>query len=153
MRELGKELRATVELWRARLMGVTDEDASERRYEGSWSSKEIIGHLIDSASNNHQRFVRLQFAEYLELPGYEQASWVRSQRYHEERWADLVELWHMYNHHLAHVISRIPDAALHHRCKIGDYEPMTLEFIATDYLRHLRHHLEQVATGLRLPTS
>jgi hypothetical protein len=145
MQQLADQLKATVIEWAGRLASIDEAGASERRYEGAWSGKEILGHLIDSAANNHQRFVRLQFVSYLELAGYEQASWVRSQGYHEEHWSDLIALWRGYNLHLSHIIRMLPPAALSNLCKIADYEPMTLEFIATDYLRHMRHHLEQIA--------
>lgn len=131
--------------WAGRLALIDEAGASERRYEGAWSCKEVLGHLIDSAANNHQRFVRLQFVSYLEMPGYEQESWVRSQGYHQEAWTEVVALWRGYNLHLAHVIRALPSASLSNRCKIAQYEPTTLEFIATDYLRHLKHHLEQIA--------
>jgi hypothetical protein len=148
MRQLANNLRSTIEESKSRLLRFTETDASRRRHEGKWSSKEILGHLIDSAANNHQRFVRLQFAEYLELPGYEQESWVRSQGYADRPWFEMVTLWTAYNLHLAHIVERLPDAALQNRCKIGSHEPMTLEFIATDYLRHLCHHLEQITAPL-----
>lgn len=112
---------------------------------GQWTAREILGHLIDSASNNHQRFVRAQFAPLLVFPAYEQEAWTTVQGYREESWADLVALWASYNRHLAHVIRLIPDAAAAHRCEIGGGEPVTLDFLVTDYLRHLRDHLDQVA--------
>lgn len=113
---------------------------------GEWTAREILGHLIDSASNNHQRFVRAQFAPLLVFPGYEQEAWTMMQGYRDESWADLVALWAGYNRHLAHVIGMIPDSAAGHRCEIGGGEPVTLEFLVVDYLRHLRHHLDQILT-------
>lgn len=144
MQNLADELRSTVEDACVRFAAIPEEAAATGRHPGAWSSKEVLGHLIDSASNNHQRFVRMQMADYLEMPNYEQESWVRSQGYAQESWTNLVELWRRYNLHLAHVLSRVPQAALQNRCKIGDHEPMTLERIATDYLSHMRHHLEQI---------
>jgi hypothetical protein len=147
MRELAQELHSTAFDWSRRLMEYTEDDASRRRGPDAWSRKEILGHLIDSASNNHQRFVRCGLAEYVEFPEYEQESWVRSQGYAEEQWQVLIGLWNLYNLHIAHVLARLPDSALQHRCKIGPKDPLTLEFIAKDYLRHMRHHLDQISQG------
>lgn len=113
---------------------------------GEWTTKEILGHLVDSAANNHQRFVRAQFTPLLVFPGYEQEAWNTVQDYRGESWADVVALWASYNRHLAHVIRSIPDAAAGHRCEIGGGEPVTLDFLVADYLRHLRRHLHQIVT-------
>ena len=109
-----------------------------------WSVKEIVGHLIDSAANNHQRFVRAQHAQRLEFAGYEQNLWVRSQDYQSYPWHELVDFWMLYNRHLAYVITRVPAAALKISCRIGDDKPVTLGFLIEDYLRHLRHHVRQI---------
>jgi hypothetical protein len=104
----------------------------------------VIGHLIDSATNNHQRFVRAQEAPSLEFPGYEQNHWVGFQRYEDCEWKELVEFWHAYNRHLAHVIDKIPEARRTVSCRIGANAPITLGFLAHDYVVHLKHHLAQL---------
>src|SRR5262244_4141385 len=103
-----RELERVLVACRADLAAISDRDASLPHAPAKWSRKQIIGHLIDSASNNHQRFVRAQQATSLSFPPYEQNHWVASQRYNERSWADLVSLWHAYNTHLSHVISQIP---------------------------------------------
>ncbi len=128
----------------AQLMTIPDEQAAERPGEGKWSKKEILGHLIDSASNNHQRFVRLLLQKELSLPGYEQEEWVRAQAYHERPWGDLVALWAGYNLHLAQLIADVPPEALEHECRIGDAEPKNLAQLMEEYLRHLLHHIGQI---------
>jgi len=87
---------------------MTEAQSEERRAPGKWSPKEIVGHLIDSAANNHQRFVRAQFQDNLIFTGYEQQMWVSAQHYGEASWPSLVSLWKMYNLHLLHLISHIP---------------------------------------------
>ncbi|HTY36227.1 MAG TPA: DinB family protein [Bacteroidota bacterium] len=127
-----------------RLQAISESESAVQPADGKWSKKEILGHLIDSALNNHQRFVRGQFGDELRLPGYEQEQWVKAQAYQEEAWGDLVLLWKMLNLHLLHVGTKIPAGKLQTTCFIGANPPVKLEFILTDYVRHLRHHLEQL---------
>ncbi|HEX7069580.1 MAG TPA: DinB family protein, partial [Rhodothermales bacterium] len=108
------------------------------------SIQQLLGHLIDSAANNHQRFVRAQHANPLVFPKYEQDDWVNVQRYEELPWSDVVDLWFSYNRHLAHVMRRIPARAREVECRIGPYEPVSLAYIVLDYNTHLRHHLAQI---------
>jgi hypothetical protein len=129
---------------REALRRMTEAQATAPRAPGKWSRKEILGHLVDSAANNHQRFVRTLLADSLEFPGYIQAEWVRSQGYGEERWEQLVDLWAALNLHLAHLVDRIPAGKMSTPCRIGDRPPVTLEALIADYLRHLEHHLEQL---------
>lgn len=145
----------TVEEASARMLSMTEGEASARRAPGKWSAKETLGHLIDSASNNHQRFVRAQFAEDLVFPGFKQEDWVRAQSYEEEPWPLLVNLWKFYNLHLAHVMRHAPEGsrrrprARHNLHEIGwakvpAEEPATLEYLMLDYVEHLKHHLRQI---------
>jgi hypothetical protein len=125
------------------LNAISDDAASRKPAPNKWSTKEILGHLIDSAANNHQRFVRLQLQAAIDLPGYAQDDWVRLNGYQQKPWADIVTLWSAYNRHLASVIESLDESTLGHvwRSPVGE---LTLEFIATDYVRHLKHHLSQI---------
>jgi hypothetical protein len=127
-----------------RLNGMSDADASQPPAPGRWSKKEILGHLIDSAANNHQRFVRAQLAANLELPGYEQERWVAAQSYATESWPDLVTLWLFYNRHLLHIIGAMPEASLATACAIGGNAAVPLSEIVSGYVDHLEHHLAQI---------
>ena len=88
--------------------------------------------------------MRAQLSSELVFPGYEQERWVAVQAYGDRAWERLVALWAEANLHLAHVISRIPRERSATPCRIGEGAPVTLEFVARDYVRHLRHHLEQI---------
>src|SRR2546430_17260312 len=95
-----------------RLREIDDATASNRPAPGKWSKKEILGHLIDSAANNHQRFIRLQLSARIDLPGYDGDEWVRIQAYQDRPWREIIDLWVMYNTHLAAVIRNVDPRAL-----------------------------------------
>ena len=141
--EVAAALAEIVGASRAPLLAITEEAAGKPSGPEKWSKKEVLGHLIDSASNNHQRFVRLQHDALLVMPSYQQSDWVRTQNYAGRPWRDLVELWLAYNRHLAHVIQRMDARAAGHiwRAPGKDYR---LDFLIEDYLTHLRHHVDQI---------
>lgn len=139
----------------ARLRKITPEQSRRQSSPDDWTPQEVLGHLIDSAANNHQRFVRAQFTDDLVFPGYEQDRWVSAQNYRDESWSELIQLWSSYNLHLVHVVSLIPENILtkaresHSLHEIAfnlvdQNQPATLEYLIRDYLDHLRHHLKQI---------
>lgn len=144
MKPLADELRSQVDAASGRLRAITDAEATVSRGAGKWTTKDILGHLIDSAANNHQRVVRAQLEEAYSGPGYAQEAWVAAQQYRDRSWTELVELWAALNRHLAYAIESVPPFRLQTRCTIGSNEPVTLEWLMQDYLRHLRHHLAQI---------
>ena len=141
---MADELMRIVDRFAAELSSLDEAAASARSTPAAWSIKEIVGHLIDSAANNHHRFVRAQQEAELAFPGYDQNAWVRVQDHQGRPWAELLEFWAAYNRHLAHAIRRIPAAAMAVPCRIGRDEAVTLRFLVDDYLRHLRHHLARI---------
>jgi|ERR1041384_1417486 hypothetical protein len=154
------DFRETVVGATTRLRNIPDEAVRHRSSPGEWAPIEILGHLIDSAANNHQRFVRAQFTDDLVFPVYEQDQWVSSQQYHEEPWSDIIQLWSAYNLHLAHVASLIPEEVLTKSrsvhtldeiaFKVVDKnESTTLEYLIRDYVVHLRHHLDQIFDAVK----
>jgi hypothetical protein len=147
MLELSRELARVVDAAEVRLRGVSEAESEVPVLAGGWSRKQVIGHLIDSASNNHQRFVRAMLQESLDSPGYDQAGNVRVQAVDKAEWLLLVSLWASYNRYLAHVIAQIPENKLETPCRIGDRESVTLLFLAEDYLAHMLHHLGQIGLG------
>jgi len=126
-----------------RLVDISEDEASPSA-PGRWSKKQILGHLIDSAANNHQRFVRAQLAASYEGPSYEQEQWVAAQNYATESWPDLVNLWLLYNRHLLHVMRAMPEAPLATPCAIGGSAPVPLAEVIAGYVDHLEHHLAQI---------
>src|SRR5687767_1245330 len=148
-------LRATIAASEPRLLALTDADTVRRPAPGKWSPREIIGHLIDSASNNHQRFVRAASAEDLVFPGYDQERWVELQDYQRAPWSDIVSFWGAFNRHIARVMTSIPEDArtrlrMRHNLHevawrpVPPTEPATLDYFMNDYVDHLEHHLAQI---------
>jgi hypothetical protein len=137
------ELRAVVSDSLKKLRALSEDEVMRGRGAGKWVKKEILGHLIDSALNNEERFVRAQMTEQLVWPGYEQDRWVSIQKYRERPWAEIVQLWEQLNRHIVHVMSHVPAKKLNAKCVI-DGDPVTLDFLMNDYVRHLRHHLSQI---------
>ena len=127
-----------------RLVDLAEDAVARKPALNRWSKKEIHGHRIDSAANNHQRFVRAQGTPHLELPTYEQEFWVATQAYATESWPDLVNLWLLLNRHLLHVVKAMPAAALSHELVIGGRPAVTLEALIADYLRHVDNHVAQL---------
>lgn len=149
------DFRETIVDATARLNGITPEDSRRKSATDDWAPIEVLGHLVDSATNNHQRFVRAQFTNDLVFPGYDQDGWVSAQKYRDESWPDLIQLWSSYNLHLLHLVSVIaPDVLAKQREKhsldeiafelVPQDQPATLEYLIRDYVDHLRHHLDQI---------
>jgi len=146
---------ASVERAVPRLRALSDAAAAQPPAPGKWSPKEVLGHLIDSASNNHGRFVRAQFVDDLVFTGYEQEKWVAAQRYADAQWEELITLWRGFNLQIARVMANAPDDVRHTpRAKhnldevawktVPRDQPATLEYFMDDYVDHLEHHLGQI---------
>ena len=144
MKDTANQIRRTVDEASAAMVRMKPDEVSLRRRPDGWSKKEILGHLIDSAANNHQRFVRASYHAAASFPTYDQNAWVRIQQYQASEWVGLVTLWSAFNRHLSDVIDRIPEEAKSSPCNVGKAEPVTLGFVVTDYLRHLQHHVSQI---------
>jgi hypothetical protein len=142
--QLAETLRRHVDADLPHLRALTEEAASAPRGEGKWSSKQELGHLIDSASNNHIRFLLAAIGPEYRGPSYEQELWVRVHRYQELPWETLVNFWSQYNLLLAHVIEGIPEERLGAMCHIGSLPPATLGKVMEDYVTHMQHHLDQL---------
>ena len=142
---VAERLQGIVEREAARLRVMDGPSRSRRPLPGKWCPKEILGHLVDSAANNHQRFVRAALAGELSVPGDAQDGWVAVQRWADEDWTVIVDLWTALNRHLAHLLAGLPADALSAPCRIGDRPAVPLAALAEDYLRHVEHHLASLA--------
>ncbi len=143
--DLSKALADMVEREAVALRSFPENETLERPSgPSSWSSKEELGHLIDSASNNHVRFVRASMEPEFHGPTYAQDEWVSIHGYQDMPWSSIVAFWIQYNTFIAGVIARIPDDKLTTLCFIGGGEPVTLRFLIEDYMLHAQHHLDHL---------
>lgn len=155
MQDFLDDFRQTIEAAAERLLRISEQESQTPRAVGKWSPKEIVGHLIDSAATNHQRFVRSQFNDELVFPGYQQEEWVQVQGYNQEPWQQLVQLWKHYNLHLLHLMSLTPEetrtkARVKHNLDqiawqtVAVTEAVTLDYFMRDYVAHMKNHLKQI---------
>ena len=158
------DFRETIARAASRFELISELQSQQPRSEGKWSPREILGHLIDSAANNHSRFVRAQLTEDLVFDGYAQMDWVRLQHYQEESWKDLGQLWQAYNRHILHLITFTPEEqrtklrSKHNLHQIAsdllrEDEPVTLDWFMRDYLDHMKKHLAQIDESVPLSES
>ncbi|MET6999749.1 DinB family protein [Chitinophaga defluvii] len=124
------------------LTAIDESTFSHKPSPAKWSKKEIIGHLIDSATNNHHRFIRAQFEETPTIV-YDQNKWNTYGFYQQISGTQIIAFWTLYNKQLAQLMRHIPTESLQRYCRTND-QPLTLAFLINDYVVHLEHHLKQV---------
>lgn len=123
--------------------GLQNRACRTARVRNAWSLKEVVGHLIDSASNNHHRFVLLQSGN-IDLPGYAQREWVLANAYQTEEYTRLANLWFHYNLHILHVVEHLPRGTLENVWRTENQDSISFAVLVPDYYRHLQHHLAKV---------
>jgi len=128
----------------SRLEKLSLEAVESKPTPSTWSPKEELGHLLDSAANNHQRIVRAQLEDNPALPGYEQNRWVAVHAYQRRDWGELIELWQALNRQLLAAAEAVPDSAWSHTLTVAGSEPLTLQFVFEDYVAHMLHHLQHI---------
>ena len=143
--QLAQTFRARLRAAEQKLNAITESNADERYYKESWTRKQVLGHLLDSAANNHVRFVVATIEGTFTGPFYAQNDWVNLHGYQTLPWAVLLEQWRGQNAMLAQVVERIPQEKLTSQCHIGNDAPVTLKFLIEDYLDHMDHHVADIA--------
>jgi DinB superfamily len=144
MYEVAQNIRTIIDQTLPLLRAIPMSRIAEKPNPAKWSKKEIIGHLIDSACNNQQKFIRTMAQPHLDFVGYEQNHWVASQNYQQVNWHNLLDFWTNYNYHIAHIIEHVNPSVLNNTISINGTGPFSLGFIMSDYAQHLTHHLKQV---------
>ncbi len=138
------DLRVLTAVVPVQLSAITVEQAAAKPAPDRWSVKEELGHLIDSAANNHQRIVCAQMEDNLALLGYDGDRWVALHGYQNRDWADLVAMWRVGNRQLLAAAEAAPPSAWSHKLTIGGSESLTLAFVLDDYIEHMASHLRHI---------
>jgi hypothetical protein len=146
--QLGENFRRELDTLGDRLLALPPEYADTPWRAGGWTRKEIVGHLLDSAANNRQRFVCASTEGSYSGPGYAQEAWVAAHRYATQPWDTLLRWWRTEHEILAAVVDPIPEERLEAQCTVGDDAPVSLRFLIEDYLRHQHWHFRQLAAGI-----
>lgn len=122
---------------------IGDDELYDKPNEYKWCKLEILGHLVDSAANNWQRFVRIQFEDDLFLV-YDQDNWNKHSYYQQADREDILNLWVTLNRHLLFIMKNIPADKLERTSRSNEPVPVTLRFLIEDYVAHMEHHLKQI---------
>ena len=140
-----ERLHQLLELLNARFPDYEEQELSCPLQPGGWSRRQILGHLLDSATNNYRRFVLCQLEpEPYRMVSYQQDGWVACGAYQTAPAAELLQLWTLYNRQLARLLAQLPATALDHRCEFENGYSVTLGWVIEDYVVHLEHHIRQI---------
>jgi len=141
MQSIALQLESVFDQYLPALRNVPENEMLYKSSPSKWSKKEIVGHTIDSAQNNIRRFI---VAQYEDTPaiGYNQDEWVIITGYQDYDLPDLINLWYLLNKHIVVILKNTSPQTAQRKCQTNDVH--TLEWLAQDYIKHLRHHLHQV---------
>ncbi|HTH56499.1 MAG TPA: DinB family protein [Cyclobacteriaceae bacterium] len=146
MKQTIQDLDQIVQAYSKKIRSIQSLEFSAKPQPNKWSKKEVIGHLIDSAQNNLRRFICGQYESDPPKIVYDQNRWVTSNNYGEVDNEEIITLWELVNKRIIAVLRQMPPSAYERKCNTGKADPQlyTLEWLASDYVRHLKHHLNQV---------
>ena len=142
--QLHQQLGLLADFWNS----CPDDELAERPGPGRWSRKEILGHLVDSATNNYRRFILASLAPPPhQLRPYDQDAWVRVAGYQHFPAPDLLTLWTSQNRLILHLLQHLPAHLLENQYLTLNGNPITLHWLISDYVLHLEHHVGQIVYG------
>jgi hypothetical protein len=144
MINIAKEIDEIIEVYKRDFSDLDEQITSYRLDQDKWTLKEIIGHLIDSASNNHQRFIRFQLSDELEFPDYKRSEWLRIENHQKMQFNDLLSLFYFYNKLIINIVLNIDESSLKRKWNVPWDENssyITFEDLLAHYVRHLKDHL------------
>jgi hypothetical protein len=146
MKSVAAELKSVVEEYAKKFSKLSDQEFSAKPLPNKWSRKEVIGHLIDSAQNNLRRFIVGQYESTPPKITYEQDFWVNANGYQQMSVTDVIALWKLINERIVAVLTNMPEKNYNRNADTGKMAVQlhTLEFLAEDYVKHLKHHINQV---------
>jgi hypothetical protein len=143
-----RELADILVEFEGKLNALSDAQLSDKPLPTKWSKKEVIGHLIDSGHNNLRRFIVGQYETNPKII-YEQDFWVNMNGYQRTDSKSIIQLWVLINRQIITVLQSSADENLRRTCDTGKLTPnlRSIEWLAKDYVKHLKHHLNQVIAG------
>lgn len=149
MQAVTTELRELLNVFADRIGKLSDAEFNVKPNLDKWSKKEVLGHLIDSAHNNLRRFICGQYESSPPKIRYNQDFWVEANAYQQYSKENVIALWKLVNEQIIHVLNNMPTEHYLRTCDTGAATPelKTLEFLAVDYIRHMKHHLNQIIPG------
>ncbi len=142
--QIAEQFRNSLQSVQEALLSLPVELADTPWRSGGWTRKQILGHLLDSAANNRQRFVRASTGGSFTGPGYVQDAWVRAHGYEDQSWETLLQWWQVEHEILIAIVERIAEESLDAICIVGDGAPVTLRYLIEDYPVHQQIHVEQL---------
>lgn len=144
------ELKQILEKYVAQLSALEEIKASLKLSPSKWSKKETLGHLIDSAQNNLRRFIVAQYEEN-PMIRYQQDDWVRLNQYQSQKFDELIQLWYLTNKQIVAVLESMDPKKAERTCNVGSL--YSIDWLSTDYIKHLKHHLHQILELEEIPYS
>lgn len=144
MKPVIDELEKIVIDFTAKFNSISEDDFSSKPNASKWSRKEVLGHLIDSGENNLRRFICGQYETPPPKIKYDQDFWVLANGYQQMSTRDVIDNWRIVNTKICNVLSQMPAGNYHKLCDFGDGKLLTLQWLASDYVKHLKHHLNQI---------
>lgn len=146
MKATVNELNKIVNEYSLRISTISDQEFSAKPLPNKWSKKEVLGHLIDSAQNNLRRFVCGQYESTPPKIVYDQDYWVKANNYQQTNGTEVIAMWKLINNQIATILETMPSSSYPKECDTGKNSVTlhSLEWLADDYVKHLKHHLNQI---------
>lgn len=145
MKHVTSELRKVITAYAKKFNEIPDEIFVAKPLRHKWSKQEVLGHLVDSAQNNLRRFICAQYEAHPPLIVYQQDFWVAANQYQNMEKADLIELWRLLNLRICAVLENMPEENYRKEANTGSLR--TVEWLAEDYVKHMKHHINQIIAG------
>lgn len=144
--EITNGIQTYIDNWEQKLINLPTDTITQKRNKQNRTIKQILGHLIDSAANNHQRIIRLQYNEKLIFPDYQQDNdlWIALQDYQNEDWTTIIQLWKYYNLHMIQVINSVDPKKLNNSWQNFEGTTITLLQMIEGYLGHIELHFNEI---------
>ena len=145
MKNTAKELSKITDEFSIKINNIPDELFSAKPNPTKWSKKEVLGHLIDSASNNLRRFICGQYEETPKII-YQQDFWVTANNYQNIEKENVIQLWKLLNRQICEVLLTMSEQNGNLMCDTGrdKVQLHSIDWLAEDYVKHLKHHLNQI---------